>query len=48
VKAQLDVWFEASVAEQLIEVVVPVAKLDPDGGVHVTVTGLQLSAAVTV
>ena len=46
VKLQLAVLFDASVAEQLT-VVVPIGKLDPDGGVHVTVTGLQLSVAVT-
>jgi len=36
---------DESVAEQLTEVV-PIGKLDPDGGLHVIVTGLQLSAAV--
>jgi len=46
VKLQLAVLFDASVAEQLT-VVVPIGKLDPDGGVQLTVSGLQLSAAVT-
>jgi len=46
VKLQAAVLPEASTAEQLTGVV-PIGKLDPDAGVHVTVTGLQLSAAVT-
>jgi len=35
---------DASVDEQLTGVL-PIGKLDPDGGVHVTLTGRQLSAA---
>lgn len=45
VKLQLAELLDESVAEQLTEVV-PMGKLDPDGGLHVTVTGLQLSTAV--
>lgn len=47
VKPQLAVLFDGSLAEQLTGVV-PIAKLDPEGGVQVTVAGRQLSAAVTV
>jgi hypothetical protein len=47
VKPQLAVLFEESFAEQLTGVV-PIGKLDPDGGLHMTVTGLQLSPAVTL
>jgi len=46
VKPQLAVLFDGSLAEQLTGVV-PIAKLDPEGGVQVTVAGRQLSAAVT-
>ena len=47
VKPQLAELFAGSFVVQLTGVV-PIGKLDPDAGVHVTVTGLQLSVAVTV
>ena len=47
VNPQLAELFTESFAVQLTGVV-PSGKLDPDGGVQVIVTGLQLSVAVTV
>ena len=47
VKPQLAELFTESLATHVTGVV-PIEKLDPDAGVQVIVTGLQLSVAVTV